>query len=457
MTDGPSAQDFGRGFVFGTATSSYQIEGAVDADGRGPSIWDTFSHRPGTTYNGDTGDVAVDHYHRWREDLDLLDWLGVDAYRFSIAWPRVLPDGRGKVNQDGLDFYRRLVDELRRRDIEPFVTLYHWDLPQALQDTGGWADRGTAEAFVEYARVVGEALDGVTHWATLNEPWCAAFLGYRSGVHAPGIQDPAQAVAAAHHLLLAHGRATDVLRTQDPHREIGIVLNLAPIRTVGDTDADREAARVVDGGRNRAWTDPIFRGRYPEDVLADWAPLADLSVVRDGDHDDIATPIDWLGINYYNPIFVGAGDGTSPEPGADAVAIDPPGSPSLPTTAMGWPIDASGLAEIVDRIAADYGPIPLYITENGAAFDDEVGPDSQVADDDRVDYLTSHLQAVADLLAAGVDLRGYFVWSLLDNFEWAEGYRRRFGIVRVDYDTQQRTPKASARFYRDLLASRSTG
>ncbi|MBY5162528.1 GH1 family beta-glucosidase [Salsipaludibacter albus] len=459
--------DLPSAFRWGAATSSHQIEGAHDVDGRTPSIWDTFAATPGRVRNGDTAQVAVDHYHRWEEDLDLLAWLGVDEYRFSIAWSRVLPDGSGRPNQAGLDFYRRLVDGLHERGIEPNVTLYHWDLPQWLQDRGGWAARETVDAFVHYAATVAQALGTVVTWATLNEPWCAAFLGHRAGVHAPGHTDQAEAVAACHHLLLAHGRAVGTLRdvaahARDDAARLGIVLNLAPVRTSGTRPEDLEAVRVVDGGRNRAWLGPLFRGAYPDDVLADWSAVADLSVVQDGDLDEIATPIDWLGLNYYNPIWVRAGDGSSPEPGADGVVEDVPADAE--TTAMGWPIDASGLVDVVRRVVDDHAKVPLVVTENGGAFPDrqrsggladgavdDAPGGGMVQDEDRIRYLQAHLQAIAGLVADGVDLRGYHVWSLLDNFEWAEGYDFRFGIVEVD-DELVRIPKASAHWYRHVLA-----
>lgn len=468
----PVVAPLGTAFRWGAATSSHQIEGAVDADGRGPSIWETFAAVPGNVVGGDTAEVAVDHYHRWAQDLDLLAWLGVDTYRFSVSWSRVVPDASGQVNQAGLDFYRRLVHGLHERGIEPSVTLYHWDLPQWLQDRGGWASRDTVRAFVDYAAVVGEALDTVTMWATHNEPWCAAFLGHSVGVHAPGLEDPSAAVAACHHLLLSHGRAVPVLREVAGHQadagaRLGIVLNVAPVRTPGQDDADHEAVRVVDGGRNRAWLDPIFHGRYPDDVLEDWDRVADLSVIHDGDAAEVAAPIDFLGINYYSPILVRAGDGASPEPGADGVV----GAESEgPTTDMGWPIDASGLGEIVRRVVTDYRDLPIWITENGAAFPDEhtldVGgadgdmvPEATpeaipgvVDDGDRIDYLAAHLEEVRGLLEDGIDVAGYFVWSLLDNFEWAEGYAKRFGVVHVDYDTLVRTPKASAHWFRRVVA-----
>jgi len=443
--------------TYGVATSSYQIEGAYDADGRGPSIWDTFSRVPGAVVGGDTGDVACDHYHRLDEDLDLLAWLGVDSYRFSIAWPRVQPDG-AHLETRGLAFYDRLVDGLLARGIRPRATLYHWDLPQALEDVGGWAAREVVDAFARYARVVAQRLgDRVRHWDTLNEPWCSAFLGYDIGVHAPGVRDAARAVAATHHLLLAHGRGTRVLReVLGADAEVGIVLNPAPIRPATDAADDHAAAMLADGIRNRVWTDPLLRAAYPDDVLAAWEPLADLPALhRDGDLDEIAAPIDLLGVNYYRPHYAGArttghsGD-APPGPGQDhLVEVDGPG----PHSALGWSIDPSGLYDLLTRLHADHG-VPLAVTENGGAFPDKRGDDGEVADHDRIDYLAGHLDAFARAAEAGADLRGYYAWTLLDNFEWAEGYAPTFGLVHVDRATQRRTPKASAHWYRDLLAGR---
>ncbi|MTV25201.1 beta-glucosidase [Nitriliruptoraceae bacterium ZYF776] len=451
----PSGPELPEGFTFGVATSSYQIEGAVDVDGRGPSIWDTFSHTPGAVVGGDTGDVACDHYHRLEEDLDLLAWLGVDAYRFSIAWPRVLPDG-DRIEPRGLAFYDRLVDGLLARGITPFATLYHWDLPQALEDRGGWADRAVVDAFVRYAEVVGAHLgDRVRDWTTLNEPWCAGFLGYDAGVHAPGRRDPAAAIAANHHLLLAHGHAIPALRRVVDDARLGIVLNLAPISPLSDDPADRAAATLADGLRNRVWSQPLTGAGYPDDVLERWAPLTDLDALhRDGDLRAIAAPLDLLGLNYYNRVHVGdranGHDGSTPAgPGQDHVA-EVPGPP--PSSAMGWSIDPTGLDDQLRRLADEFPGLPLYVTENGGAFPDVVGEDGTVDDRDRLDYLDGHLRACARAIADGVPLAGYFAWSLMDNFEWAEGYACRFGLVHVDFDTQVRTPKTSAYWYRQLLA-----
>jgi beta-glucosidase len=442
---------FPPGFLWGAATSAYQVEGCVDADGRGQSIWDTFCREPGRTHRGEAGDVAADHYRRFEQDVELMADLGLQAYRFSVAWPRIQPSGRGAPNERGLDFYRRLVESLNARGILPFLTLYHWDLPQALEDAGGWPARDTAERFVEYAAIVYDALaDGVRHWATLNEPWCSAFLGYADGRHAPGIRDPRQAFAAHHHLLLAHGRAVRTLRGLRGDRELGIVLNLFPVVPASGDPADAEAARAVDLLHNRLFLDPLLRGSYPADAAAHIERIRDLDFVRPGDLEDIAAPLDFLGVNYYHRHRVranGAG-GPGAHPGAEVEFV----SSGRPRTAMGWEIEGEGLAEVLVRLDREYPRLPLYVTENGAAFDDGPDADGVVRDDERVRFLEEHLRAAHTALRAGVDLRGYFVWSLLDNFEWAEGYSKRFGIVYVDYETQRRTPKESAAWYRDVVA-----
>ncbi|MBS3940393.1 MAG: beta-glucosidase [Actinobacteria bacterium] len=445
--------------TYGVATSSYQIEGATEADGRGASIWDVFSRVPGAVADGDSGEPGCDHYHRLEEDLDLLAWLGVDSYRFSIAWPRIQPDGH-RIEPRGLAFYDRLVDGLVDRGITPLATLYHWDLPQALEEEGGWASRPVVDAFAEYARIVGEHLgDRVRDFSTLNEPWCAAFLGYDVGIHAPGVRSPSRAIAAAHHLMLAHGRATRVLRgVLGPDASLGIVLNPAPVRPVSDHPDDHAAVTLADGLRNRVWTDPLFRGVYPDDVLAAWEPLADLGALhRDGDLDEIAAPVDLLGINYYTPVHVGArssghGGGTPAGPGQDhLVEVAGP----EPTSALGWSIDPTGLYDLLTRLHADYG-VPMAIAETGGAFPDVPDARGYVDDADRIAYLDGHLAAFSRAVASGVDMRAFYVWTLMDNFEWAEGYRSTFGIVRVDRDTMERLPKASAHWYRDLLAARTS-
>jgi beta-glucosidase len=445
---------FPEGFTWGAATAAYQIEGAAHEDGRGQSIWDTYSEAPGNVRNGDTGAVATDHYHRWRDDIALMRELGLDAYRFSIAWPRIQPTGSGAANQRGLDFYRQLVAGLRDAGIEPYPTLYHWDLPQPLEDAGGWPARETAERFAEYAAIAAAGLPEVRHWLTLNEPLCSAYLGYGLGRHAPGGHDGRQAVRAAHHLLLGHGLAVSAIRAANPGAEVGIVLNLEPMRPETPSVEDVEAALLVDGMHNRLFLDPVFRGAYPADILDHLAPLMDLDHIHDGDLAKIAAPIDVLGVNYYRPTVVAGRDANGHEdalwPGDARISTR---TVDGPQTAIGWGVDAAGLEEILVRVRRDYGDIPMLVTENGAAYDDVPDDVGFVHDGQRLEYIDQHLRAAHRAIAAGVDLRGYFVWSLLDNFEWAEGYARRFGIVRVDYETQQRTPKESARWYSKVIAA----
>lgn len=453
-----AVRSFPPAFLWGAGTSAYQIEGGVELDGRGPSIWDTFAARGGTR-DGADGAVAADHRRRWAEDVALLADLGMPAYRFSIAWPRVQPEGRGPASDGGLDWYRALVDDLLAHGIEPVVTLYHWDLPQALEDAGGWPVRDTAHRFADYAALVADALgDRVRRWGTVNEPWCAAMLGYAAGVHAPGRTEPGAAVAAAHHLLLAHGLAVDVLRDALPRDpEVGITLNPYPVVAEGDTEADHDAARRVDGIANRLWYEPILLGGYPDDVLEDVAAVSDLAHIHDGDLPQIARPIDVLGINYYRRYHVRHGVGASavsPWPGSPDVEVTPPDEPS---TANGWRIEPAGLAEVLERVTRDYDPPPLVVHECGAAFRDKPGPDGRVDDRDRIAFLDGHLRAALDALDTGVDLAGFFVWSYLDNFEWAEGYAHRFGLVHVDFDTQARTPKASAGWYSGVVAANGVG
>jgi beta-glucosidase len=459
-----TAPTFPAGFVWGAATAAYQIEGSATADGRAPSIWDTFSHTPGRVRNGDTGDVACDHYRHSSDDIALMSAIGLNAYRFSLAWPRIVPQGVGPVNQAGLDFYDRLVDELLEHGIQPFATLYHWDLPQTLEDRGGWTSRATAERFADYATVAATRLgDRIANWTTLNEPWCSAFLGYGNGVHAPGRANHTEVLRAHHHLLLAHGLGTAALRSVLPAgAQVSVTLNLAAVRPNTQAPADRDAARRIDGLANRLFLDPVFHGRYPDDVLADTAHLVDWhTLVRPGDLIEISRPLDSLGINYYSPTVVaGPGPATgaprgqaqqatpSAWPAADEVRFLPaPG----PVTAMGWPIDADGLRQLLTRLRDEIPSVPLFITENGAAFDDYTAPDGHVRDPERISYLHAHLTAVAQALTEGTDVRGYFVWSLLDNFEWAYGYSKRFGIVHVDFASQRRTPKDSARWYAEAI------
>jgi beta-glucosidase len=470
-TNGSNERDTNRpfppGFLWGTATASYQIEGAATADGRGPSIWDTFSHTPGAVWNGDNGDIACDHYHRMDEDLDLLAELNVAAYRFSIAWPRVQPTGSGPANQKGLDFYRRLVDGLRERNIEPTVTLYHWDLPQPLEDKGGWWVRETAERYAEYVDIVARALGSdVERWITLNEPWCSSWLGYGAGRHAPGIQDIGKAAAANHHLLLAHGLAVPILRSAISSAKVGITLNLGDHQPGSQHELDIAAAWRADGNLNRLFLEPVFHGKYPEDMLEHYRDAKPgFSVVRDGDLEIISQPLDFLGVNYYFPSTVVdisrakearvAGYYVAPGEQFPDLRVRSLETPGRDKTAMDWEIGASGLTSLLIRIREEYTTLPIYITENGAAFDDYVDPNGDVKDNNRVAYLQEHISAVHDAIDAGVNVEGYFVWSLLDNFEWALGYSRRFGIVWVDFPSGARLKKASFEWYRDTIQSNS--
>jgi beta-glucosidase len=415
-------------FRWGVSTAAYQIEGAVDEDGRGRSIWDTFSHEEGRVATGDTGDVACDHYHRWREDVDLIADLGVDAYRFSIAWPRIQPDGTGPANAAGLAFYDKLVDRLLEKGVDPVATLFHWDLPQALQDRGGWFERDTALRFAEYADLASKALgDRVKIWITLNEPFVHTVQGHAFGVHAPGQQLMFGALPTAHHQLLAHGHAVRALRanTASP---IAIANNYSPVYVIGDTDADRAAGAAYDALHNRLFTDPLLGRGYPEGF--------DLPV-QEGDLDVIAAPIDALGVNYYNPTGISA-------PVVEGLPFDMVPLTGYAMTDFGWPVVPAGLTELLTRLHADYG-LPMYVTESGCAYAES--PD----DPQRVDYLATHIDAVESARAQGADVRGYFVWSIMDNFEWAEGFSKRFGLVHVDFDTQVRTPKTSYHWLRDRI------
>lgn len=430
---------FPNKFVWGVATSSYQIEGAAAVDGKAPSIWDTFSAEEGNISDGSSGETGCDHYARLEEDLDLIVQLGIPAYRFSISWPRVQPAGKGAWNQKGLDFYDRLIDGLAKRNIAAYVTLYHWDLPQALQDEGGWANRDTAYHFAEYARVLAARYgDRVRSIATHNEPWVVAVLGHETGIFAPGIKDRKTALQVSHHLLLSHGLAVNAIRELGVSAELGIVLNQSPIYPATESDADIAKAKIEDGLLVRWYMDPLFRGEYPSDILEHLG--ADAPVIKPGDLDIIRTPIDFLGINYYTRNFASSGNPWAPKPGP------------LGVTGMGWEVYPEGITDLLLRLARDY-PLPaILITENGAAYSDEV-IGSRVHDVKRTEYLQMHIAAVADAIAGGVDVRGYFAWSLFDNFEWALGYSKRFGIVYVDFETQKRTPKDSACWYRDFIAS----
>jgi beta-glucosidase len=430
-------------FIWGVATSAYQIEGAAAEGGRAPSIWDTFCRVPGAVVRGEHGDVACDHYHRWPADLDLVRELGLDAYRFSVAWPRVVPGGRGRVNPAGLDFYERLVDGMLERGLRPYATLYHWDLPQALQDRGGWESRDTAHAFAAYADHVSTRLgDRVVSYATLNEPWCSAHLGYAVGEHAPGVRDQRRSLQVAHHLLLAHGLAMPALRAGAPRAAHGIVLNLFPVDPATDREEDVAAAQRHDGFVNRWYLDPIFRGRYPEDV---WEAYGDIvPTTEPGDLAVIAAPIDVLGVNYYTRAVVR----DCPEhPFPSACDVRVPGERTL----MDWEVRPEGLTRLLVRLQAEYDPRSMLVTENGAAYADDQWRDGRPHDADRRAYLEGHVHAVREAAAQGARVDGYFAWSLLDNFEWSHGYDKRFGIVHVDFQTLERTPKESARWYQGFV------
>ncbi|MCA1942009.1 MAG: family 1 glycosylhydrolase [Yonghaparkia sp.] len=457
--------------LLGVATAAYQIEGATHRDGRADSIWDAFSRIPGAVVGGDSGERACEHYDRYRDDVALMRDLGVQVYRFSTSWARVQPDGR-TANPAGLDFYRRLTDELLDAGITPWLTLYHWDLPQTLQEAGGWPARDTALRFADYAADVHAALgDRIHHWTTLNEPWCSAFLGYLSGEHAPGEQHPQRALDAAHHLLLGHGLATQRLRSLDASLDLGITLNMTVPDPVDPHDsADVDAARRIDAQHNRLFLDPLFRGAYPADLEADLEARGLHLPVQEGDLAAIATPIDALGVNYYHGDAVSAHPPAdapitsaapserpklSPFPAGDGIYTHPRG---LPVTAMGWEVQPEGLTRLLLRVDEEYARpagVVLYVTENGAAYTDEPDAEGYVDDAERAEFLRLHVDAVVDAIEAGVDVRGYFYWSLLDNFEWAWGYDKRFGLVRVDYETQTRTVKRSGRLYQAIIAGRS--
>jgi len=439
----PRRADFGTDFLWGCATSSYQIEGAGADDGRVESIWDRFAATPGTIRDGSSGHVACDHYHRWPEDLDIGRDLGLNAYRFSIAWPRIFDGTSARPNEKGVDFYSRLVDGMLERGLQPWATLYHWDLPQWLQDQGGWAERATVDAFLAFADAMTRRLgDRVSHWITHNEPWCTAILGNYEGWHAPGLTDFGTALQVAHHVLLSHGKAVPLIRANVPDAKVGIALSLHPLRPASTDPRDVAAMERHDGLRYRWFLDPLHGRGYPAATLARVGEAA--PVVLPGDMDAIAAPTDFLGVNYYFPETI-----------ADAPGHGPLGTRVLPaageTTSLGWPVAPQGLAELLARVDRDYRPGPLYVTENGACYDDVVGLDGAVNDTQRRRYLMRHLAALRQAVGDGVPVKGYFAWSLLDNFEWAEGYLRRFGLVHVDYATQQRRLKDSAKWYRAFL------
>jgi beta-glucosidase len=437
-------KSFPAGFVWGAATAAYQIEGAAHEDGRSESVWDRFCATPGKVRNGDSGAIACDFYHRYRDDIALMRELGLDAFRFSIAWPRVLPAGRGAVNQAGLDFYDKLVDELLGNGIAPFVTLFHWDTPQVIEDAGGWPARDTIDAFSEYVDAVSDRLgDRVGHWITHNEPWVVSWVGHGWGHHAPGRQSDADALATAHHLLLSHGRAVEILRRNSPDSQVGITLNLDNPYSASESPEDVAATRWVDGLHNRWFLDPIFRGAYPEDMLAAWSEI--MPEVRDGDLATIATPIDFLGVNNYTSPLVAADQNGGRSQIVRRADVD--------RTDMGWEVVPEGLEDLLVRLHRDYAPPAIYVTENGAAYPDVQGHDGGVRDPERQSYLEGYVAGASRAVAQGVPLRGYFAWSLLDNFEWAWGYWKRFGLVYIDYATLERVPKGSFYWYRDFIAA----
>jgi beta-glucosidase len=456
-SESPRTPLFPPGFVWGAATSAFQIEGAANVDGRGESIWDRFCRTPGKVEGGAVGDVACDHYHRWPEDVALMKDLKLQAYRFSVSWPRVIPGGRGPVNAKGLDFYSRLVDGLLEAGITPYVTLFHWDLPQALQDAGGWPRRETAEAFGDYVEAVARRLgDRVQNWITHNEPWCASLQSHQIGHHAPGLRDWPAALAASHHLLLSHGWAVPILRAHSRAASVGITLNLTPAQPASPSAADREACRHFDGYFNRWFLDPLYGRGYPADMIADYGRDGRLperweELVQGRDLAAIAEPTDFLGVNYYNRTVVRSAAVSESDNLPRTVFL----APESEWTEMGWEVHPDGLYQILCRVHFDYGPARLYVTENGASWSDGPAADGHVPDQRRIRFLREHFRAARRAIAAGVPLAGYFVWSLLDNFEWDRGYSQRFGIVWVDYETQQRIPKESARWYRRVIDSNS--
>ncbi len=434
-------------FLWGAATASYQIEGSPEAEGKGESIWDRFSHTPGNIWNADTGDIACDHYRRYEEDVIMMSQIGLDAYRFSISWPRVFPEGGGKANQKGLDFYRRLIEKLEQHKIKPAVTLYHWDLPQALQDRGGWTNRDTAQYFSEYAAYLYETLDlPVAMWITLNEPWVVAIMGHAFGVHAPGAGDFNSALQVSHNLLLGHGLAVNAFREAKRNDEqIGITLSLASVEPLTEKEADLEAATRSDGFMNRWFLDPIFRGSYPQDMVEVFSRNYELPRTEKDDARIIAEKIDFLGINNYTRVLVEAsGD-------EDAFMGNPVNPRESEYTEMGWEVYPQGLYDLLTRVHRDYGPLPLYVTENGAAFADELDQDMQVDDPRRINYLEKYIYQCWRAVQDGVPLKGYFAWSLMDNFEWAFGYSKRFGLIYVDFNDQKRYLKNSASWYSKVI------
>jgi beta-glucosidase len=438
---------FPAGFTWGVATAAYQIEGAVAEDGRGVSVWDTFSRTPGKVRNGDTGDVAADHYHRYPEDIDLMAELGITAYRLSIAWPRVQPSGQGPANDKGLDFYDRLTDALLARGITPVPTLFHWDLPQALEDRGGWMSRDTAYRFADYAQLAaGRLADRIPLWITLNEPAVVTSHGYMTGTHAPGRELMFGALPTAHHQLLGHGLANAALRSAGV-QQVAVTCDFSPAWPASGSAADTTAAAAFDVLENRLFADPLLLGAYPDLSAAGISEEA-LGDVQDGDLKVISAPVDLLGVNYYRPTRLSAGPG-------EPFPFESEPIPGYPVTAFGWPVIPAGLSELLLLLRERYAAAlpPVWITENGCSAEDTVAADGTIDDQPRIRYLDGHLRAVHDAITAGVDVRGYLTWSLIDNFEWAEGYSQRFGLVHVDFTTQQRTRKASFGWYRDLIAA----
>ncbi len=439
---------FPEGFLWGAATASYQIEGSPEADGKGESIWDRFSHSPGRIWDNETGDTACDHYRRYRDDVELMASIGLNTYRFSVSWPRIFPAGGGRPNEPGIDFYRRLVDNLHQHGIKAAATLYHWDLPQALQEQGGWKNRDTARYFAEYAACMFEKLDlPVDLWITLNEPWVVAYLGHAFGVHAPGETDFETALQVGHNLLVGHGLAVKAFREAKRGQEqIGITLNLAQVQANTGSEADLVAARHSDGFMNRWYLDPLFKGAYPQDMVEVFSRRFKLPDQEAADCKVIAEPLDFLGINNYTRILV---ESTG---NADDFMGNPVNPPDQEYTEMGWEVYPAGLYELLTRVYRDYGPLPLYVTENGAAFDDQLSAGGTVDDTRRINYLQDYLLACWKAIDEGVPLKGYYVWTLLDNFEWAFGYSKRFGLLYVDYPTQKRYLKNSAHWYRKVIA-----
>lgn len=436
---------FPENFMFGTATCSYQIEGGVQEDGRGESIWDVFSHTPGKTLNGDTGDIACDHYHRWQEDIDIMKSLGYPYYRFSLGWPRILPDGRGRINQSGLDFYSRLVDGLLEAGIVPMATLYHWDLPTAIENA--WLNREVVDAFAEYTGVISRHLgDRVKYWFTINEPWCASHLSYTIGEHAPGMTDRSKGILAAHHLLMAHGVATKELRIGVPDSQVGIVLNMSPVHNDPVAPVSEDTVRQMDGENIRWFADPVYGRGYPKDMLEDYVRMGVLNstepeFIHSGDMELIAQETDLLGINYYTRTITSANDTESKHNPLEHAQ----------QTEMGWEVYPQGLYELLERMDREYHPKQLMVTENGASYSDGPDENGKVHDQKRIEYLQSHLQVVWDAIQAGIPVTAYLQWSLMDNFEWARGYSQRFGIVYVDFKTQHRYIKDSARWYSEFI------